>query len=113
MGSDADYTTAAHRHHHQLASRIAHVHVTSANTNTQHNTITDKRMVHAGFLRAFRSIRQAMYTALYFVTHDDLSGWKIDVCGHSLGSWLLYVERRRCYTYVCIHADTTHIHTPT
>lgn len=54
------------------------------NTNT--NTPTkDKRLVHAGFRRAFRSIREAVYTALYFVTHNDLSQWKIDVCGHSLG----------------------------
>lgn len=50
------------------------------------NPSTDKRLVHAGFRRAFRSIREAVYTALYYVTHDDLSKWKIDVCGHSLGA---------------------------
>lgn len=48
----------------------------------------DPRRVHAGFLRAFRAVKDAVYTALHFVRHGDLDGWKIDVCGHSLGGAL-------------------------
>ena len=41
----------------------------------------DERLVHAGFLRAFKSIRQAVLQAIAFIT-DDLSGWSIEVTGH-------------------------------
>jgi hypothetical protein len=48
----------------------------------------EKRLIHSGFNRAFRSIKEAVYTALYFIVKDDWRGWKVDVCGHSLGGAL-------------------------
>ena len=44
----------------------------------------DKRLVHAGFRRAFRSIRGAVLQAIAFIA-PDLTGWTIDCTGHSLG----------------------------
>jgi hypothetical protein len=49
----------------------------------------DPRKVHAGFRRAFRSIRGGVLQALKFVAPHLLEdGWSIDVCGHSLGGAL-------------------------
>lgn len=49
----------------------------------------DPRLVHAGFRRAFRSIRGGVLQALHFVAPDLLAdGWSVDVCGHSLGGAL-------------------------
>ena len=48
----------------------------------------EKRLIHSGFNRAFRSIKEAVYTALYFIVKDDRRGLKVDVCGHSLGGAL-------------------------
>jgi len=49
----------------------------------------DPRLVHAGFRRAFRSIRGGVLQALNFVAPNLLEdGWSIDVCGHSLGGAL-------------------------
>ncbi len=47
---------------------------------------SDERKVHAGFRRAFRSVRQAVLQAVAFIApnlaHDT---WRIDCTGHSLG----------------------------
>lgn len=49
----------------------------------------DPRLVHAGFRRAFRSIRGGVLQALKFVAPNLMEdGWSIDVCGHSLGGAL-------------------------
>lgn len=41
----------------------------------------DERLVHAGFRRAYNSIRQAVLQSIDFIT-KDLSGWTIEVTGH-------------------------------
>lgn len=49
----------------------------------------DRRLVHAGFRRAFRSIRGGVVQALQFIAPDLIvDGWTVDVCGHSLGGAL-------------------------
>ena len=46
---------------------------------------SDTRLVHAGFRRAFGSVREAVHQAIGFVSRGDLTGWTIDCTGHSLG----------------------------
>jgi len=46
----------------------------------------DSRLVHAGFRKAFLSVKDSLYRVLEGITGDThLQGWKFDCTGHSLG----------------------------
>jgi len=48
-----------------------------------------KPLVHAGFKKAFMSIRKAVHQLMNLITRHDITGWTIYVTGHSLGVSLL------------------------
>ena len=58
-------------------------------------------MVHAGFRRAFRSVRDAALQAIKFIAPDlEHDAWTIDCTGHSLG---VRVRAWRCVPCVRTH----------
>lgn len=51
-----------------------------------HTPTSDERKIHAGFRRAFRSVRGAALQAIKFIAPDlERDRWTIDCTGHSLG----------------------------